>query len=109
MRRMTLMAPLSARPGGLSLESLRRVGSPNTHEMSGEHPMLRIPNPASVNAGRLPDPDCAALGCEWDEGSAPCTCGQPHAFRLCARCLTPDTSQSERCPHTTDDQDGDQR
>jgi hypothetical protein len=41
--------------------------------------------------------ECAELGeHEWDDaGTEPCECGQPHPFRICARCLTPDTAGCE--------------
>jgi hypothetical protein len=67
------------RPGGMSLASLRRVGSPNTHHASGEDPMLTTTNP-----------DCLALDHDWDWGVEPCPCGRPHTFRICARCLIVD-------------------
>lgn len=40
---------------------------------------------------------CAELGeHEWDgAGTAPCPCGQPHPFRICARCLTPEVADCE--------------
>lgn len=81
--------PKLSRPGGMSLDSLRRVGSPITHDASGEDPMLTITNP-----------DCLALGCDWDWGMEPCGCGRPHTFRICARCLVSDDPE---CDTDTDD------
>lgn len=74
------------RPGGTSLVSLRRVGSPNTHDRSGEIPMV------TTN-----DPDCVALGCDWDWDLEECRCGRRHTFRVCARCLTSDNTDAELC------------
>jgi hypothetical protein len=82
------------RPGGLSLESLRRVGSPNTHDRSGEDPMVLTKNPAP----RTVNPDCVALGCDWDWGVEFCPgCGLSHTYRICLRCLTPDNGEFELC------------
>jgi len=67
-------------PGGSTRQDRpRRAGSPNTHEASGENPMVRTDNP-----------DCLWLGCDWDWGTEPCGCGRAHTFRICARCLTAD-------------------
>ena len=38
---------------------------------------------------RTENPDCLALGCDWDWWTEPCTCGMSHTVRVCARCLTP--------------------
>lgn len=46
---------------------------------------------------RTLNPDCAWLGCDWDETTEPCVCGRPHTFRICARCLIPDDSETARC------------
>jgi hypothetical protein len=32
------------------------------------------------------NPDCLALGCDWDWGPGLCRCGQWHTFRTCRRC-----------------------
>jgi hypothetical protein len=32
------------------------------------------------------NPDCLALGCDWDWGPGLCGCGQWHTFRTCRRC-----------------------
>jgi hypothetical protein len=32
------------------------------------------------------NPDCLALGCDWDWGPGLCECGQRHTFRTCRRC-----------------------
>ena len=37
------------------------------------------------------NPDCLALGCDWDWGTGLCQwCGQWHTFRTCRRCLFSD-------------------
>jgi len=51
---------------------------------------------------RTDNPDCAWLGCDWDWGTEPCSCGRPHTFRICARCLTADDPE---CSTTTEDGD----
>jgi hypothetical protein len=38
---------------------------------------------------RTENPDCLALGCDWDWWTESCTCGLSHTVRVCARCLTP--------------------
>ena len=81
--------PMTPRPGGMCLASLRRVGSPNTHDASGENPMVRTTNP-----------ECAELGHDWDEYTEPCACGRQHTLRICVRCLTPDDSETEPCEQT---------
>jgi hypothetical protein len=39
---------------------------------------------AGVN--QTSNPDCLALGCDWDWGTGLCQCGQTHTFRTCRRC-----------------------
>jgi hypothetical protein len=36
------------------------------------------------------NPDCAWLDHDWDWGVEQCRCGQPHTYRICARCLVAD-------------------
>lgn len=51
----------------------------------------------------LPNPDCLALGCDWNWGAQPCECGRPHIFRICTRCLRCD---DPACDTANDQQDG---
>ncbi len=53
---------------------------------------------------RTENPDCLALGCDWDWGREPCGCGQSHVFRICARCLLCDDPV---CDTDTDGGEGD--
>lgn len=84
------------RPGGHSAKNARQAGSSTTHGTSeGRSPMVRTTNP-----------DCLALGCDWAWGAEPCICGQPHLFRICARCLVSDDPVCD-ADLNTPDQDAD--
>jgi hypothetical protein len=78
------VTPEMPRPGGHSAKNAHRVGFPTTHHASGEDQMLTITNP-----------DCLAVGCDWDWGVEPCSCGRAHTFRICARCLVSDDPECD--------------
>jgi hypothetical protein len=42
------------------------------------------------------NPDCVAVGCDWDWWTETCTRGHTHTVRICGRCLIPDPD-SEPC------------
>lgn len=54
---------------------------------------------------RTTNPDCRALGCDWDWGTDPtiCHCGIRHTYRICTRCLTPDNDLDHCAAHDTSD------
>jgi len=41
---------------------------------------------ATAGVNQTTNPDCLALGCDWDWGPGLCECGQWHTFRTCRRC-----------------------
>jgi hypothetical protein len=54
--------------------------------------LTKNPGPRTVN------PDCVALGCEWDWGMESCPgCGGSHTYRICLRCLALDDGEFELC------------
>ena len=57
---------------------------------AGVLPLDFFPHRSEDSAGLARE--CAELGeHDWDVAAAqPCTCGQPHAVRICARCLQPE-------------------
>jgi len=77
------------RPGGPSGKNARQAGPSSTDESEGSAPMVSTTNP-----------DCLALGCDWDWDSEWCVCGASRVFRICARCLVADDSVCEACDET---------
>jgi hypothetical protein len=60
-----------------------------------------------VSTDRTTNPDCLALGCDWDWGTQPCECGRPHTFRICAHCLLLDDPVCDAAEDAAED-DGDE-
>jgi hypothetical protein len=63
-----------------------------SHDLAAEWPWL-IPTlepDGTAGIDQTTNPDCLALGCDWDWGTGRCACGQLHTFRTCRRCLFSD-------------------